>query len=188
MMTVSAADMMMDAAMSFLAASLSRAPTLPCQYDGESIRQPLDEAEDEVDEYGSRTYSGEGILSDRLPDDDGVRKRVEELEEISADDGKREAKQYGEGPPLGEIDSHRRLRNRVCSTTIGEGFPDIRRVIHAYWLFFLPSYLAIGFPALLKLFGYLYTCRTDCVCSSAHSCYNSDEPGEACQEKEGCDG
>ena len=28
MMTVSAADMMMDAAMSFLAASLSRAPTL----------------------------------------------------------------------------------------------------------------------------------------------------------------
>ena len=73
----------------------------------------LDEAEDEVDEYGGRSDCGKRILAYRLSDNKRIGNRIEELKEIPAYDRYHESNDNAYRSSFSQFHSHRKFSGEV---------------------------------------------------------------------------
>ena len=83
----------------------ARAEALP-DADAEAARQPLHEAENEIDESPRRADRRERLRAHRAPDDDRIRERVKKLKQIAADNRQRKGEDRPRRTPRRQILNH----------------------------------------------------------------------------------
>ena len=79
------------------------------QADAEAAGDPLNEAEDQIDDDGGGPHRGQRVRTQRPSYDHRVRKSIEKLEQIPADHRQGKQEQGGKRLPLSQIFCHRNL-------------------------------------------------------------------------------